>query len=292
MLKKRLVSMGLAATMAMSMGLTAMASEAGNVSAQANTYDVYFVADPTLVDADGFAYEPMKVSVSASDSNKTFLQIIDSMPTKVDYLPTDATSYISAIKCADADNFTLTTAAVAALGLDGTPYNQEGIRVLPADVTNGYLAEKEFSGYSGWMFTLDNETTGVRSTQPDQTYYYTMGSTIKELEECGVFDGDNSAVIQMFFSFNMGADIGMGAASLPLEVESATGADGTTSYWYNWSGSMKTVESFKRADSTVLVKALADTKKATTSTEYIDAIKVLKNLRSTSTEISVAAKML
>lgn len=282
MLKKRLVSMGLVATMVMSMGLTAMASEVTTADTDVTTqeYDLYFVADPTLVNPSGFSYAPVKYTIPAGTAKTTTLMdVLDD--NGVERL--GSSSYISALPCAQAATFALSEAQIESLGLKDSAYDAEGIVVTPAQVKTGYLAEKEFSGYSGWMMTVDNATTADNGN-----YYYTMGSTIADMEKYGVLS-DGDVVLQMFFSFNMGADIGMGAQNLPTEVIKGDGYS-----YYNWSFTPEdtsmyvTASSFDRADSTALVEALADTTVSHNRPAYRNGVAVLKNLRSTPDQIAGA----
>ncbi|HBN57505.1 MAG TPA: hypothetical protein DD414_12100 [Lachnospiraceae bacterium] len=286
MLKKRLVSMGLVATMVMSMGLTAMAS--GTEKAESSDYTFYFVADPTLVD-DGFAYAPMKITVPKTTADSTTLFDIVKPHIVCAEKDPGSPTYITEIKSPGVESFSLTATQVNSLGLNGSGYNNPQIVITPEDTQYtepGNLGEREFSGYSGWMMTVDN-LTQVGS------YYLSMGSTIAEMKENKILD-DDEAIVQMFYSFNMGADIGMGTQYLPTAVM-ANASYPTWSRWeytYNWSGPAKAVTSFDRADSTALVKAMADTSKSKTGEEYMHAVEVLKDLRSSSEDIAEAAAAL
>lgn len=274
---RRLAAMGLAAAMMVSMCVPAMADTTdSNVTTK--DYTLTFMADPTVVDG-GFVYEPVNYTIPAGTSEDTTLgELLQA--NNVEFQ--GSTSYISGFPCAAAKTFALSDAQKAAF--PDAAFDTR-IMVDPASAAgqDGYLSEKEFTGYAGWMMTVDNQTDTPDSTLPYGTYYYSLGSKISELEKYGILD-DNQVVLEMFFSLNMGADIGMSDAYLPTEITTYG-----TVYSYDWSGPSVMVSKIVKNDRTALVSALASNSE---SIEYDSSLAVLKNLTSTTAQIDAAIKAL
>lgn len=280
MKKRAITAMGLAAAMMLSMCVPAMAETTdGDVTAK--DYTLSFVADPTVVDS-GFVYAPVNINIPAgTDKDTTLNDLIQANGIEVQ----GSATYVSGIKCAAAKSFALTDTQKAAF-----PEAAFDTRIMVDPSSDAgkddYLSEKEFTGYSGWMMTVDNKVSEADASQPWGAYYYTMGSTIGEMENYGLLD-DGKVVLEMFFSLNMGADIGMGTAYLPTTITSYDDANGNPVYYYDWNGPSVTMDSITKADRTELVYAMANAEDTNDPT-YINAVEVLKNLTSDSDAISAA----
>lgn len=117
-----------------------------------------------------------------------------------------------------------------------------------------WLREKEYTGISGWMFTVEN-------TDNNAGNYYKADTKLADLP--------NDAVIRWEFSAASGCDLGR-EGYLP---------DGTVNNYgyYNWM-STPTSPFFNRADKSKLIKAMA---KHTNKTDaaYTNALNDLKDLK-------------
>ncbi|MBI6871876.1 hypothetical protein [Clostridium aciditolerans] len=116
-----------------------------------------------------------------------------------------------------------------------------------------WLREKECSGISGWMFTVQN-------TDNNAGNYYSADTKLADLP--------SDAVIRWEFSAAMGADIGLNAY-LPTQTK----ADG----YYDWNTAAYTSPFFTRANKTTLIKAMAKHSNKTDAA-YTNALNDLKNL--------------
>lgn len=118
-----------------------------------------------------------------------------------------------------------------------------------------WLREKEYTGISGWMFTVQNKDNNSGK-------YYSADTKLSDLP-------NDAVVIRWEFSAAGGADIGLGAY-LPNQVN----ADGL----YDWNTASYTSPFFTgRADKSNLIKAMA---KHTNKTDaaYTNALNDLNNL--------------
>lgn len=275
-------------------------------------YYLYFVADPTLVyeaDADitnQFVYAPVKYTIPAgTPTSTTLIDILQENNVEYVVEPQYSTTYITAFKWSAADDFDVKPNLPSLFTIAGEHTEEETQKLynmvtaaaqdgqIDAGVTKGYLGERNFTGYSGWMMYLDGQTTGTDKNHNNETVYYSAGTTLAQLEGCGVLSDTNAdVVVQMYFSFNMGADIGMGGQSLPTDII-ANPSYPQYSQWpytYNWSGASDTfvsITGIPHYDSSELVIALANTNIEEKEIEYYDALTTLKDL--TSDEISIQA---
>lgn len=161
---KRITATALAAVMSFSLAAPVLAAENTVNDVTTEDYSVYVAIDPTIVDDDDFVVEPVKINVpKGTDKSVTLGEIVLDELDELGIGYTGSASYISGIQCAAANSFEL-PASVAAKYPDAAFDSR--IMVLPssASVPNGYLVEKEFTGYSGWMMTLDNETSVADSS--------------------------------------------------------------------------------------------------------------------------------
>lgn len=269
-------------------------------------YDLYFVADPTLVyeaDADitnQFVYAPVKYTIPAGTPTST--SIGDVLKDHISF--EGAPSYVEGLNWDAAENYELTDAAKKELFQIAGNYTEEEKEALYKKVTDAatssemvatvkdaVLGERDFTGYSGWMMYLDGQTMGTDKSQNDETVYYSTGTTLAQLEGCGALSAENTdVVVQMYFSFNMGADIGMGGQSLPTDII-ANPSYPQYSQWpytYNWSGASDTfvsITGIPHYDSSGLVIALAEHED---SLNYEDSLTVLKDLKSDKDRIESA----
>ncbi|MEF2877106.1 MAG: hypothetical protein U0N90_01665 [Blautia sp.] len=271
---KRVAAFGIGTVMMVSMCVPAMAADGTTDKA----YTLTFMADPTLV-SSGFVYEPVNFTIPAGTPETTTLGEIledNNVPFQ------GSTSYISGLQCAEAATFSLTDAQKA-----NFPEAAFDTRIMVDPTSDagkdGWLSEKEFTGYAGWMMYVDNQTSVADSSQPYGSYYYTLGSSIADLEKYGILADDN-VVLEMFFSFDMGADIGMSDSYLPTSI-----VETDTYTTYDWSGPSEVHTAISKANRTELVKALAANK---TSPSYADGLSVLKNLSSTQDEVDFSTVML
>lgn len=91
------------------------------------------------------------------------------------------------------------------------------------NLNDNYLSGSEYSGVSGWMFSVNEET------MYDGNQYYNADTTAANIPDEGV--------IHFEYSINMGADIGMNAADLPTIInESDYGPQ------YDWVNGLQHVE--------------------------------------------------
>ena len=274
---KKLTALSMAAAMMVAMGVPAVAATNG---ATDQDYTLTFMADPNVV-SSGFVYEPVNYTIPAGTSeDMTLGEILEDNGVEFQ----GSTSYITGMKCADAKGFELSDKQkekypVAAF--------DTRIMVDPASAAgqDEWLSEKESTGYAGWMMYVDNVTSVEDSSQPYGTYYYSLGSSIADLEKYGILE-DGNVTLEMFFSLNMGADIGMNDSSLP---ENIIEGDGYISY--DWSGSSVPVSKIDKADRTELVQAMADTTDKTSS-NYVAARTVLKNLQASQRNVDTVANRL
>lgn len=119
----------------------------------------------------------------------------------------------------------------------------------------GWLAEKEYDGISGWMFTVNNTMVD------DNGIYYTGDTKLSDLPD--------NAVIRWEYSMAVGCDLGL-EGYLP---------DGTLNEWgyYNWNTEPTPPFFSTRVDKSHLIRKMADHENKN-SAEYLDAMEVLRDL--------------
>lgn len=242
-------------------------------------YYLYLMVDPGET-ADNFVLEPTCIEIPAgTDTSKKIGEIICNNLLKRLILIScaDTYGYINSIRCSKAYHYDLNASTYSMYDSLPEVAFHSGI-VKEMNKYTRLLGEFNFTGYSGWMFTINNEM----STQyNDSTYYYTMGTSIQELMDMGLLSDEESPVVEMFFTMNMGADVGLCDSYLPKEV---TYYDSIDKYSYNWAGDYNYVPACEKADRTELVMALADNKE---DDDYASALAVLKDVDAS--ELSVAS---
>ncbi len=139
----------------------------------------------------------------------------------------------------------------------------------PIVTDSTWLREKEYTGISGWMFTVNNVGT-YNDTNNAQQYY--KGDT----KLANVPDG---AVIRWEFSMASGADLGLDNAYLPTAV--------TTNGYYDWNTSVYFAPRFTRANKTELISAMAKHSNKTDEV-YTNALEILEDLTSAQSDVNGA----
>jgi len=253
---------------------TAFAEE---VTTTSEDYYLYLMVDPGET-ANGFVLEPTCIEIPAGTrTDKKLGEIISNtlLQNRVLLSCTGEYGYISSIRCPEAYRYKVTASTYSMYSDLPEAAFHSGI-VKPMNWFTKMLGEFNFTGYSGWMFTVNNAMSTSYNGQP---YYYTLGTTVKQLLEMGVLGEEESPVVEMFFTLNMGADMGLCDSYLPKEV---TYNESIEKYSYNWAGDFNYVPACQKADRTELVVELADNKD---DADYKASLAVLKDIDAT--ELSV-----
>ncbi len=281
--KKRLTK-GLAGMMVILMGSINVSGTvfAKEVTQTTEDMSLYLMIDPGETTSN-FILEPTCIDIPAgTDINKNLGDIICDELEKND-INVDATSshsYIKSIGCPDAFNYIISKRTYSMYNsLPNVAFHNNIVK--PMDAESKLLGEYNFTGYSGWMFSINNE---MSKEVDGKTVYYTLGTTVKDLMNMQLLNEDEDPVVQLYFSMNMGADIGLCDSYLPKEVTSYESA-GSYSYAYNWAGDFTQVTARKTADKTELVKCLADN---TDDRDYGRSLRVLKDLDASNLRVELA----
>lgn len=132
---------------------------------------------------------------------------------------------------------------------------------------SNWLRGTEYDGISGWMFTVNNETTFNGGGS-----WYTASTPLSDLPD--------GAVIRWEFSEAAGADLGMSGVYLPTQV--------TAAGYYDWTNNTVSFPArFTRADKTNLIADMAEFVNKT-DPAYTNALTVLENLTSTQSAVDAA----
>lgn len=263
--------MGFSLTTAMVLGLSVPAFAAEGE--QTSEYTFYYMIDPYLVN-EGFIAEPTNGKMTAEVTDDwTVGELLDLQGIQYQ----GSNTYITGFQC-DESGFDFDKA----VNKDNFPAVAFDEDIVKTNQNDGWLSAYEYTGYSGWMMTINNET---QAGEGADTYYCSLMSTLGDLKEEGIIGEEGDVVLEMFFSFNMGADVGIQDAGLPTEII----GEGPGSY-YNWNDldkQMKVEKSYK-ADRTELIKAMADCEDKTAG-EYTSAEEVLKNISADQSEVNEVA---
>ncbi|SES90654.1 hypothetical protein [[Clostridium] polysaccharolyticum] len=281
---KQLAKKQLAKVMALVMFVLIAASNANVTALAAETstttedYELYLMVDPGET-ANGFILEPTCITIPAgTDTSRKLGEIIcNTLLSRLILVScTGSYGYISGIRCSEAYNFDVRNYSMYSQMPEAAFHT--GI-VKPLGYVTRLLSEYNFTGFSGWMFTINNEmSTNVNGSQ----YYYTMGTTVQELMDMGLLSEEESPVVEMFYTLNMGADVGLCDGFLANQVIHNEDAN---TYYYNWAGDYTYVTAYEKADRTELVMALADNRY---DSDYNSSLAVLKNIQASEESIDTA----
>lgn len=279
---KRIRTKAIAIMMVLFLSVTAFQVTDISAAVTKTAEDSYFylMVDPGEV-SNNFVLEPVCIRIPANtDTSKTIGEVICNNLLMRLILITcrDSYGYISSIRCPHASNYQLSEDTYSMFSsLPAAAFDSRLVK--PVNRYTNLLGEFNLTGYSGWMFTLNNSMSMVAD---GEDYYYTMGTTIQQLMDMGLLGGDETPVVEMFYTLNMGADVGLCDGFLPTEIMYY---DTKASYGYNWSGNYDYVPAYTKADRTELVMALADNKN---DSDYDSALAVLKDIDASESSIATA----
>lgn len=223
-----------------------------NFAANASATKTVYVDVEKNITGQDLIQEPVKVEL---DENKTIADATKEAvgANKVRIRGTQYGNYIEAFKD-DTSNFEYPFKAILSELTDGIVFRTD-IPNQPIVNEEGWLAEKEYGGVSGWMFTVDNTMVDANDV------YYTGDTKLSDLPD--------DAVIRWEYSMAVGCDIGL-EGYLP---------DGTLNEWgyYNWNTEPTPPFFNTRVDKSNLIRKMADHENKN-SAEYFEAMKVLRDL--------------
>lgn len=277
---KKAVAILMVMLMAVTTVDTTVFAEETPVTKTTEDYYFYLMVDPGET-AQGFVLEPTCIKIPAgTDTSKKLGEIIcNNLLARLILVSCQGSyGYISGIRCAEAYDYQISDSTYSMYSsLPEVAFHEKIVKKM--NKLTKVLGEYNFTGYSGWMFTLNNEM----STQYNgSSYWYTMGTTVQELMDMNLLNEDETPVVEMFFTMNMGADVGLGDAYLPTAVTYYESAD---KYVYDWSGDINYVAGYEKADRTELVMALADNKD---DEDYAGSLAVLKDIDASEEDVEDA----
>lgn len=278
---KNLKTKAIAVMMVLFLSVTALQGTDVSAAVTRTEDDSYFylMVDPGET-SNGFVLEPTCIRIPANtDTSKSIGEIIcnNLLMRMILVSCTNSYGYISAIRCPQAADYQISASTYSMYSSLPEVAFHSGI-VKPVNRYTKLLGEFNFTGFSGWMFTINN---GMMTQNGDVSYYYTMGTTLQELIDMGLLSDEETPVIELFFTMNMGADVGLCDAYLPTEVSSYSGT-----YAYNWAGNYEYTPAYEKSDRTELIMALADNRE---DSDYSSSLAVLKDIDASEISIAVAA---
>lgn len=282
---KQVIKKTMAILMVMLMAITTVHTtvyaEDVPVAKTAQDYYFYLMVDPGETSSN-FVLEPTRIKIPAgTDTSKKIGEIIcNNLLARLILVSCSSTyGYISGIRCPEAYKYKISESTYSMYStLPEAAFHEKMVKKM--NKMTKILGEFNFTGYSGWMFTLNN---GMSATKDGTPYWYTMGTSVQDLMDMNLLSADKTPVIEMFFTLNMGADVGLSDGYLPKAVTYYEAAD---TYAYDWSGEYSVVSAYEKADRTELVTALADNK---SDADYKASLAVLKNIQATKEEVETAA---
>lgn len=238
-----------------------------NFAANSSTTKTVYVDVEKNITGQNVIQEPVKVVL---DENKTIADATKEAvgANRVRIRSTQYGNYIEAFKD-DTSNFEYPFKAILSELTDGIVFRTD-IPNQPIVNEEGWLAEKEYNGISGWMLTVDNTMVDANNV------YYTGDTKLSDLPD--------NAVIRWEYSMAVGCDIGL-EGYLP---------NGTLNEWgyYNWNTEPTPPFFNTRVDKSELIRKMADHENKT-DTAYTNALNILIKLyRVTQDEVNEAANNL
>lgn len=247
------------------------------VKADNTDYTIYVAVDQSVI---GGSAPIQPVAYTTDDTSKTIGDVLNAVKgsTAINIIPSAYGSYLAGVGStySNSYNFSSYTGTLTA------PCTNTNM--VSTDQTDSVLTQKEFTGVSGWMFGIDSQTYGTRSSN-SQTAYYSMDTTIADLLDTGVLTAtDTDTTLRCYYSLNMGADLGMAYSSwLPTNQPTFDG----TAWVYDWNNTTYEAPSFTWANKDALVKTMANYADKTDS-NYEDALAVLDDVDALSSDVTTA----
>lgn len=238
-------------------------------------YTIYVAVDQSVI---GGSAPIQPVAYTTDDTSKTIGDVLNAVKgsTAINIIPSAYGSYLAGVGSTYSNSYNFSSYA----GTLTAPCTNANM--VSTDQTDSMLTQKEFTGVSGWMFGIDSQTYGTRSSN-SQTAYYSMDTTIADLLDTGVLTAtDTDTTLRCYYSLNMGADLGMAYSSwLPTNQPTYDG----TKWVYDWSNTTYVAPSFDMANKDVLVKTMANDPN---NAAYADALAVLNDVDATPAAVQTA----
>ncbi len=258
----------------------------GSTVKASTDYTIYVAVDQSVIGGSALI---QPVAYTTNDTTKTLGDALNAVKgsTDINIKPTSYGSYLTGVEsvgtsATDINSVTydLTNYPMASSLTTGAM----DAHMINTNYNDGMLSEKEFTGASGWMFGIDSQTLGKRSSD-NTTVYYSMDTTIADLLDTEVLNDFNTdATLRCYYSLNMGADLGMQDSSY-LPTNAATYSTDTNQWAYDWTATTYVEPTFKMTDKDALVVTMADD---STNSAYADALVVLDDVDATDEEVQFA----